>query len=150
MCKGNGNICKTVRTAKGLTQESASELLSISVESIRAYESGRTAVPCEMIVSMANVYGAPQLLNHYCANECPIGQARGMQTINNRSIEQMAVTLISAFRNAESTKNKLLDVVEDGVITRDEISALNEVVDELSTYAKLREELKILIEKVST
>lgn len=39
------NIYKTVRLRTGLTQESAAERIGVSVESIRAYESGRRIPP---------------------------------------------------------------------------------------------------------
>lgn len=40
-----GNKYKTVRLCTGLTQESAAERIGVSVESIRAYETGRRIPP---------------------------------------------------------------------------------------------------------
>lgn len=56
------------------SRESASELLGVSVSSLADYELGNTkVVPVDKVVLMADLYNAPQMLNCYCANECPIG-----------------------------------------------------------------------------
>lgn len=46
-----GNKYKTVRLCTGLTQESAAERIGVSVESIRAYETGRRIPPPVMLWS---------------------------------------------------------------------------------------------------
>lgn len=54
------------------SRESASELLGVSVSSLADYELGNTkVVPVDKVVLMADLYNAPQLLNGYCARECP-------------------------------------------------------------------------------
>ncbi len=45
MSKVYQNIYKTTRRAAGLTQESAAEWIGVSVESLRAYETGRRIPP---------------------------------------------------------------------------------------------------------
>lgn len=55
------NIYKTARTAAGLTQEAAAERLDISVESIRAYETGQRIPPNEVVELMVILYNAQHL-----------------------------------------------------------------------------------------
>ena len=55
------NIYQIARTDKGITQEKAAELLCVSVESIRAYESGRTVPPNDIVCAMIEVYGTQYL-----------------------------------------------------------------------------------------
>lgn len=45
MLKLSQNIYKTSRICTGLTQEAAAERIGVSVETIRAYESGRRIPP---------------------------------------------------------------------------------------------------------
>ncbi len=45
MLKKSQNIYKTYRKCAGLTQELAAERIFVSVETIRAYESGRRIPP---------------------------------------------------------------------------------------------------------
>ena len=55
------NIYKTCRKAAGFTQEAAAERLGISVESLRAYESGQRIPPNEVVELMVILYNAQHL-----------------------------------------------------------------------------------------
>lgn len=61
MAKEHQNIYKTCRRACGLTQEAAAERLNISVESIRAYETGQRIPPNDVVDLMVLAYDS-QLL----------------------------------------------------------------------------------------
>lgn len=60
------------------SREGASEMLYISDRSLADYERGLITPPPDVVMRMAEVYEAPELLNHYCACECPAG--RGAHT----------------------------------------------------------------------
>lgn len=131
------------------SREKTAEALCISTDSLCGYELGYVKyMPSQMVVTMAEMYHAPHLLNNYCACDCPIGIARGMTAVPNRNVEQTAFAFMQALKNAEATQDKLIKVVEDGKVTPDELPTLNDVVAELSKYARLYDELKNLIEKV--
>ena len=55
------NIYKSARKAAGLTQEAAAERLSISVESIRAYETGQRIPPNDVVERMVICYNTQYL-----------------------------------------------------------------------------------------
>lgn len=54
------------------SREGASEMLNVSVSSLSNYELGLTPVPTDVVVRMADLYGAPELEACYCKNDCPI------------------------------------------------------------------------------
>ena len=56
------NIYKTCRKAAGLTQEAAAERLGISVESLRAYETGQRVPPDEVVEAMSDLYNTLHLI----------------------------------------------------------------------------------------
>lgn len=56
------------------SRESAAEYFGISVSSLANYERGITVPPLDLIMMMADVYGAPQLKNLYCLEQCPLGK----------------------------------------------------------------------------
>jgi transcriptional regulator with XRE-family HTH domain len=59
------------------SRDGAAELLGLSESQLHRYELGTTkSIPPESIVMMADLYNAPQILDHYCKNECPIGRER--------------------------------------------------------------------------
>ena len=57
------------------SREGASERLYISDRSLADYERGLTTPPPDVVMRMAEVYEAPELINHYCACECPAERA---------------------------------------------------------------------------
>ena len=50
------NIYKICRKSAGFTQEAAAERLGISVESLRAYETGQRVPPDEVVETMSDLY----------------------------------------------------------------------------------------------
>ncbi|MBQ4307515.1 MAG: helix-turn-helix transcriptional regulator, partial [Lachnospiraceae bacterium] len=57
------------RTAAGLTQEKAAELLGCAVRTVQAYESGESIPPDYVVALMCDVYPAPMLaLEHLWAS----------------------------------------------------------------------------------
>ena len=56
------NIYKICRKSAGFTQEAAAERLGISVESLRAYETGQRVPPDEVVEAMSDLYNALHLI----------------------------------------------------------------------------------------
>lgn len=128
------------------SREGASELLGISVSSLSNYELGITKViPPDVVVMMADLYNAPQLLNHYCKKECPLGH---YQSISEEAlgIDRVTVKLLKKLqaRDLDRIKSVLLDIAEDGRVTNDEKPELKEVVEYLDELATTVSELKTI------
>lgn len=90
------------------SRESASELLGVSVSSLADYELGNTkVVPVDKVVLMADLYNAPQLLNGYCARECPIGCGKDIAT-EIQPIERTTVGLLDLLQNEKVNARRCL------------------------------------------
>ena len=102
-----------------------------------------------MAVLMADKYNSPNLLNHYCLNECPIG-CRHSISEEIVDIDRVTVKLLKRLKidDLEGVKEKLLDIAEDGVIDSKELPDLTGVVDFLDDLAKTISELKTISQKV--
>ena len=73
--KENKNIYQRTREDLNLTREQASELLvTISPERIEKIENERSMPHPDEVLLMSAQYKWPGLCNHFCANQCPIGQ----------------------------------------------------------------------------
>ena len=128
------------------SREGAAEMLGMSVSSVADAELGLTkCMPVDKAVLMADLYKAPQLLNHYCLHECPIGCRHSLsETVVD--IDRVTVKLLRNLRveNLEEIKDKLLDISEDGIVSDDEKPELKEVISYLDKLAKTVSELKII------
>lgn len=131
------------------SRESASELLGVSVSSLADYELGNTkVVPVDKVVLMADLYNAPQILNGYCASECPIGCRREIAT-EIQSLERTVVCLVDALAGGKLQKytDSLTHIAIDGKVNDDEKDSMNEIVAYMSHLKILLEELLLFDEK---
>ena len=131
------------------SRERASEILGVSASSLADYELGNTkVVPVDKVVLMADLYNCPELKNQYCKHDCPIGKDRCIAT-EAKGIEGAALRLIKQFddENVEDIKDTLLNIAEDGVISRDEMGQLEEVMAQLDRISSVISELKLIGEK---
>lgn len=128
------------------SREGAAGVLGISIDVVNSVERGlHKCMPVDLAVMMADEYNAPQLLNHYCLHECPIGCR---QSISDEvsSIERVTVKLLKGLKVDELSgiKDKLIDIAADGVISDDEKPDLKDIVEYLDGLAKTVSELKTL------
>ena len=128
------------------SREGASEELGISVDTVKAVELGlHKHMPVDLCVLMADLYKAPELLNHYCKNECPVGCDLPL-AVELNSIELTTVRLIKALDDGSADiKRQLLDIAEDGVISDDEMDALDLISEQLNKLSERISELTVIV-----
>lgn len=129
------------------SREKAAEYIGVSRDSLADYELGLCkVVPVDKVILMADAYNAPELLNHYCINECPIG-CRAVQPLELRSIDRLGIVAINDLENADDMKKLLLKIVADGVIDEHEKPDLKRVVEYFEKLERTAGELKLWVEK---
>lgn len=154
--KASGNVwyCARIEAAKWndrlLSRAGAAEALSMSEDAVKNTELGlEKCMPVDKAVLMADLYKAPELLNYYCKNNCPIGCVHDLAD-DSENIDRITVKLVKNLRvdQIEKIKEKLVDIAEDGVVTEDEIDELREVSNYLSELSVIANQLKLLLKKV--
>ena len=133
--KANKSVYQTTRESLGLTREKAGELIpGFSPERIEKIENGRVQVQPEDVMLMADYYKTPSLCNYYCANECPIGQVHALRT-ESKELGQIAVETLNALNKMSRSKDRLLEIVEDGQVRPDEYQDFVEIKEILDKIA---------------
>lgn len=128
------------------SKEGAAELLGVSVSTLSDYELGVTkVVPPDMVLKMSDLYNAPELENYYCTEMCPLGCE--MPKAEILDIDRITVKALSVFRHLDKTKEKLLDITEDGIISNEEKPELEQVLSELEELEQVTQNLKIWVKK---
>lgn len=135
MNSNNTNIYAAARRSAGLTQEQAAELLDLSVESIKAYETGGRTPPDETVLRMSEVYGSPGLrLEHARTTD-----ALGVIPEDARPVPfPLAVMGLYNYLLQFAEKHRgrqLLQIAADGVIDESERPLYNEIVCEIEGIA---------------
>ena len=137
------NIYKTCRKAAGLTQEAAAERLGISVESLRAYETGQRMPPDEVVEAMSDLYNTLHLIVRHVREknamygrvvpEVPqIGVLEASAKLRNR---------LDSFAERRGAKRLML-ITEDNVIDDSERPEFDEILEELGEIPALYLALK--------
>ena len=133
--KENKSIWQTTREDLGLTREKAGELVpGFSPERIEKIENGRTQIQPEDVILLAEHYRAPSLLNYYCCNECPIGETQVIRA-ESKELTQIAVETLNALNRMSRSKDRLLEIVEDGEVRPDEYQDFVEIKQVLDKIA---------------
>ena len=137
------NIYKICRKAAGFTQEAAAERLGISVESMRAYETGQRVPPDDVVDLMSILYNALHLIAWH-AREKNAMYSRVVPEIQPRTVLEASAKLTNRiFRFAEShADRRLMQITEDNVIDETERPEFNGILEELQEIVEAAQELR--------
>lgn len=127
------------------SREGAADILSIDRGRLYRIEKGIIAPYPEEIHLMADLYNAPELINYYCTNMCPLG--KDMPKADLADLDRISIKALATFRKLGETKELLLDITEDGVIDESEKPQLDKILGTLDELEKVAHSLKIWVKK---
>lgn len=127
------------------SREGAADIMSIDRGRLYRIESGIANPYPEEIHLMADLYNAPELENYYCTNICPLGGE--MPKADLVDLDRISIRALSTFRKIGETKELLLDITEDGVISEDEKGDLSKVLENLEELEQIAQSLKLWVKK---
>ena len=130
------------------SRERTAELLGLSSSTLANYELGITkTVPPDAVVMMSDLYNAPELQYHYCANDCPIGRRMPIPTTFD-SIEIMTIRTIKGLAPIEDIKAKLLEVSSEGKVTKSNLPTVMALMDSLDSLYQTLGEVRLACQKM--
>lgn len=127
------------------SREGAADIMSIDRGRLYRIESGIANPYPEEIHLMADLYNAPELENHYCTNICPLGC--GMPKVEVSDLDRISLRALSTFRKIGETRELLLDITADGIISEDEKGDLDRVLKNLEELEQITQSLKVWVKK---
>lgn len=138
--------CKAAKHNEQLSsREGAADIMSIDRGRLYRIESGIANPYPEEIRLMADLYNAPELENYYCTNMCSLGG--DMPKADLADIDRISIRALSTFRKIAETKEMLLDITEDGVISEGEKGDLNKVLENLEELERIAQSLRLWVKK---
>ena len=131
---------------KFFSKEYAAEQLHISSSQLQDYELGITkCIPPDNILRMADLYRAPELRNLYCREMCPLGG--DVPVLELEDLDRITIRAMASLRKVSETKELLLDITEDGVISDEERPSLKRILATLDEISAIAQSLKVWTEK---
>ena len=145
--KENKTVYQLARDNLELSREKASELTGIEPYRIERIENEKMEPHPWDVVSMANAYGQPELCNHYCANECPIGR-KYVPEIKIKDLSQVILEMLASLNSMQKRQERLIEITADGVIANDELEDFIRIQEELERISVTVETLQLWTERM--
>lgn len=146
--KENKNIYQLRREELGLSRERASELLeTMPAERIEKIESEKSLPHPDEVLLMSEAYKMPNLCNHYCANECPIGK-QYVPEIKIKDLSQIVLEMLASLNSMHKKQERLIEITADGRIEGDEIKDFIHIQEELEKISITVETLQLWSEQM--
>ncbi|MCJ0224512.1 helix-turn-helix transcriptional regulator [Clostridioides difficile] len=136
------NIYQKARENTNLTQEKASELLDISVESLRAYENDKRIPPNTVVAKMVSIYNN-NLLGYEHVRRTTEAGVMFLPKLEMKSLSSITLKLHKEIKDYLKKEDGFIDVVEDDVIDEDEEEVWNDVMEKLEGIYKAILKLKL-------
>ena len=129
----------------------ASELLGMNKERLFFIETDQREAYPEEALKMSELYKDEKIITHFCNNICAIGRKFGCKVIHNdvSNVYKSSVIFIQSLKQAERAKDKILEILEDGEISDDELASVQECIVELQKIMSDILNLKLALEKAS-
>ena len=145
--KEDKNVYHVARENIGYTREKASEETGLEPYRIERIESEKMQADPWDIVAMAKGYKDPQLCNHYCANECPIGM-KYVPEIKIKDLSQVVLEMLASLNTMKRSQERLIEITADGVIENDELEDFVRIQKDLERISITVESLQLWTEQM--
>ena len=146
--KENKTVYQISREALGYSREKASEMLGwISPERIEKIENEKSTPRSDEVLEMSIGYKNPNLCNHYCAKECPIGQ-QYVPEVKIKDLSQIVLEMLASLNAMHKKQERLIEITADGQITGDEIQDFIHIQEELEKISITVETLQLWSEQM--
>ncbi|MBQ3027975.1 MAG: XRE family transcriptional regulator, partial [Lachnospiraceae bacterium] len=89
----------------------------------------------------------PNLCNHYCANECPIGK-QYVPEIKIKDLSQIVLEMLASLNSMHKKQERLIEITADGRIEGDEIKDFIHIQEELEKISITVETLQLWSEQM--
>lgn len=150
------NVYKAARLAAAKTNseldtvEKACYLVSINREKLGQIEQEDRRKLCAVpnsdeVAQMIRVYHAPELRNHYCVNECPLGA--GIQPLEHSNLDRISIQLLVSLQRIEQLRDELGNILVDGQVAEPEREKFLTIVQTLKSIATHAGSLELWAQK---
>ena len=114
-----------------MTQERFAELLGVSVESIRAWESGKYLPEEAAVIRMADITGSQYIALQYLRLKSEIAR-KMIPAVEQKDRAVAILQLLKEVNDVLPLRDKLIEIGADGIITPEERPVYESIIKELT------------------
>ncbi len=128
------------------SREKAAEILGIDRTRLARIELETILPYPEEVVQMAKAYNTPELMNFFCARECPIGKGT-VREITIDDFDRLSLKVLGSLQDIDELRMSLIAISEDGIIETGEEKQFYSILDSLDKIAASANSLKVWAKK---
>lgn len=113
------NIYQLARESAGITQERAAELIGLSVESIRSYESEKRVPADDTVIKMVDIYNANYLAYQHLKYKTQVGN-RVLPEVEEMPLSEAALRMIHELNDCMNYQASIVEIAMDGKVDESE------------------------------
>lgn len=102
----------------------------------------------EDVLALSIAYNKPELRNHYCCHQCPIGERDAPKIAFKDNIHEMLVNMTVTLESVNRRKMRLMEILSDGQVDESETSDLDLILEELKKISVTVESIQLWCEKM--
>ncbi|MFW2488212.1 helix-turn-helix domain-containing protein [Clostridium chromiireducens] len=125
------NIYQIARKCTGFTQEKASELMNISVDSLRAYEGDKRVPLDNIVIKMIEIYYAQYLAYQHMKTKTQIGE-EFLPELQFKFLAEAVLAFLDEYEDLEKIKKLMIRISRDGQIDDNEKDDWEKVMKEIN------------------
>lgn len=97
------------------------------------------------VIAMAKAYDAPELLDHYCSRQCPIGMGR--EPLEHDNIYKIGFSLVTSINKLQEAAIDISNILDDGSISDDEKREFGEILRVLQDFTHSAQSIELWAKK---
>ncbi len=145
-------VYKKIRKKHDMTRDDVCDKASlmnnpIQPERLERIENGKFPITPDEVMLLAEIYGEPTLCNHYCSQECPIGE-KYVPEVKVKDLAQIVLEMLSSLNSMKKSQERLIEITADGMIDDDEIKDFVFIQKELERISITVETLQLWVEQM--
>ena len=135
--------CEAANTNEDFSsRESAAEITGIDRTRLARIELDTINPYPEEVLAMSRAYNTPELCNSYCARECPIGKT-SVKEVSIDDFDRLALKVLGSLKDIDDLRMSLIAISEDGVISKNEQTAFQDILDSLEKISNNAKALQL-------
>lgn len=131
------------------SREGAAEVLGIDRTKLAHVELDLQNPYPDEVCMFIDTYNAPELENHFCSTQCPLGK-RSTQPLPLDNIDRAMIRVNAVVRDIPDRLNEIEKIIEDGVIDDDERPKMDELMNYLRSIVTRFQALELAYQRIPT
>lgn len=99
----------------------------------------------EEVIAMAKAYDAPELLDHFCSRQCPIG--KGREPLEHDNIYKIGFNLVTSINRLQEAAIDISNILKDGAISDDEKREFSDILNLLLDFTHSAQSIELWAKK---